>query len=81
MKEYIVSTDTEYEFEMHRFEELQELIRCKDCKHYEIWEMRKDGNADDKRYKPSVCTIGAYAIHRDEGWFCADAERKENETD
>lgn len=34
MKEYIVSTETAYEFEMRRFEELQELIRCKDCKYY-----------------------------------------------
>ncbi len=55
-----------------------ELIRCKDCKYYEIWEMKsgKDGYTDDKRYKPSVCTIGAFAVHRDENWFCADAERK-----
>ena len=32
MKEYIVNRDTAYEFEMSRFEELQELIRCKDCR-------------------------------------------------
>ena len=56
----------------------KEIIRCKDCKYYEIWEMKsgKDGYTDDKRYKPSVCTIGEFAVHRDENWFCADAKRK-----
>lgn len=56
----------------------EQIIRCKDCKYYEIWEMKsgKDGYTDDKRHKPSVCTIGAFAVHRDENWFCADAERK-----
>lgn len=74
MKEVIVNAE---DLVCLNKEKLQELIRCKDCKYYEIWEMKKDGYTDDKRYKPSVCTIGAYAIHRDEGWFCADAERKE----
>ena len=30
MKEYIVSEDS-YEYEMRRYDELKELIRCKDC--------------------------------------------------
>ena len=32
MKEYIVSENS-YEYEMRRYDELRELIRCKDCKH------------------------------------------------
>ena len=55
-----------------------EVIRCKDCKHYEIWQLKSD-YTDDKRYKPSVCVIGRYAVHRSEDWFCADAERRTDE--
>ena len=54
-----------------------EIIRCKDCKHYEIWQLKAD-YTDDKRYKPSVCTIGAYSVHRRPDWYCADAERRED---
>ena len=35
MKEYIVSENS-YEYEMRRYDELRELIRCKDCKFWEI---------------------------------------------
>ena len=54
------------------------VVRCRDCRFYEIWQMKsgKDGYTDDRRYKPSVCTVGRYAVHRDEDWFCADGERK-----
>ena len=55
--------------------EQSEIIRCKDCKHYEIWQLKSD-YTDDKRYKPSVCTIGAYSVHRSPDWYCADAERR-----
>lgn len=54
------------------------VIRCKDCKYYEIWQLKSD-YTDDKRYKPSVCTIGRYAVHRKPDWFCADAERRDDE--
>ena len=53
-----------------------EIIRCKDCVHYEIWQLKSD-YTDDKRYKPSVCVVGRYAVHRSEDWYCADAERSE----
>ena len=52
-----------------------EIIRCKDCKYYEIWQLKTD-YTDDKRCKPSVCVLGRYAVHRSEDWFCADAERR-----
>lgn len=39
-----------------------EIVRCKECKHY---------NAGFE------CLIEGYGIERDEDWFCADAERRE----
>lgn len=53
-----------------------ELIRCKDCKYYEVAELNYDGTPD-KRCKPSVCTNGKYAVERPEDWYCGDAEPKE----
>lgn len=41
-----------------------ELIRCKDCKHY---------NAGFE------CLIEGYGIERDKDWFCGDAERREED--
>lgn len=52
-----------------------EIIRCKDCKYYEIAWLQKDGT-DNKRYKPSICVRGRYGIVRKPDWFCADAERR-----
>ena len=67
MKEYIVSTDKAYEFEMQRFEELQELTRCKDCKHY------------TGRWctKYSTKQFDINDIYKDDNDFCSQAERKE----
>lgn len=67
MKEYIVSTDTAYEFEMGRFEELQELIRCKDCKHYTG---RWCTKFSTKQFDINDIYKGAHD-------FCSMAERKE----
>ena len=53
------------------------VVRCKYCKHYEIAELKKDGT-DDRRFKPSVCMKSYYAEPRDELWFCADGERRED---
>ena len=41
-----------------------EIIRCKDCKHY---------NAGFE------CLIEGYGIERSADWYCADAERRCNE--
>lgn len=51
-----------------------ELIRCKDCKWYEIYQLKKDGT-DDRRYKPSYCTLLRHNFKPD--WFCADGERRD----
>lgn len=51
------------------------IVRCKDCKYYEIWQLKADYTGD-KRYKPSVCTIGTYSVFRTPDWFCADGERR-----
>lgn len=83
MKEYIISADDvqaiEEEFNINlSFDKDDELIRCKDCKHYEVAELNYDGTPD-KRCKPSVCTNGKYAVERPEDWYCGDAEPKETE--
>ena len=53
-----------------------EIIRCRDCVHYEISRLKKDGT-DDKRYKRTACVNGANARYRPPDWYCADAERRE----
>lgn len=55
-----------------------ELIRCKDCKWYEIYQLKKDGT-EDRRHRPSYCVILSYKTRPD--WFCADGERREDEAD
>lgn len=53
------------------------VIRCKDCRYYEVYERKYDGSAD-KRFKPSICTRAyEYAVTKAPNWFCADAEPKE----
>ena len=52
-----------------------EIVRCRECKWYSIYEAKKDGSPD-KRYSPSVCLREIYAKRRDPDWFCADGERK-----
>lgn len=54
-------------------EKVQELVRCKDCKWYEIYQLKKDGT-DDRRYKPSYCVN--LAFHAQPDWYCADGERR-----
>lgn len=51
-----------------------EFIRCKDCMWYGIYELKKDGT-DDRRYKPSFCTL--YDRLQDPDWFCGDGVPKE----
>lgn len=41
-----------------------QIVRCKDCKHYNIG---------------FECLIEGYGIERDEDWYCADAERRTDE--
>lgn len=56
---------------------VQELVRCRDCKWYEIYQLKKDGT-DDRRYKPTYCTF--LRLHLPEDWYCADGKRREDET-
>ena len=50
-----------------------EVVRCKDCMWYEIYELKKDGT-DDRRYNPSFCT--RYDRLHDPDWFCGDGIRR-----
>lgn len=52
------------------------VVRCKDCKWYGTYQLTKYGEYD-KRYKPTVCIKGEYSIMRNEDWYCADGERRE----
>jgi hypothetical protein len=66
MKEYIVSNDDLYAVEMRRFDELKELIHCRDCIHF----------------KPFVENDGMWCdmleIDLGENGFCSYGERKDN---
>lgn len=76
MREYIVSTDKEYEFEMGRFEELQELIRCKDCVFWKNYCRVVDGvRSDHVCSKKRELDGTMYRTKADD--FCSQAERKE----
>lgn len=52
-----------------------EIVHCRECKHFAVYELKADGT-DDKRYKPSVCIKGEFAKRRNPDWFCADGERE-----
>ena len=54
-----------------------DVVRCRDCKHYAIAWLKKDGS-ENKRYRPSVCIHSRYAVSRNPDWFCADAERRDD---
>ena len=50
-----------------------EIIRCKDCLWYEIYQLKADGT-DDRRYKPSYCMLHSERHKGD--YYCADGERR-----
>jgi len=73
MKEYIVNRDTAYEFEMGRFEELQELVRCKDYKCMSNEIDQRDGS------DVFICNFNRWRRmegKRRDDFYCADGERK-----
>lgn len=55
-----------------------EVVRCKDCVWYVRSMIKQDGTIDE-RYKPDWCDL--YRRVREETYFCADGERKDNEID
>lgn len=50
------------------------VVRCEDCRWYEIAELKADGT-EDERFKPSLCVLQNRTM--DEDFYCADGERKE----
>lgn len=50
-----------------------EIIRCKDCKHYKVYNLCKDWKGNTKR-----CTLSAVATRASDD-FCSKAERRTNE--
>lgn len=55
-----------------------EVVRCKDCKWGERTRLKQDGT-DDMRYRRDYCTL--YSRRHEPSYFCADGERREDETD
>ena len=55
---------------------MTKLVRCRDCRWYEIYQLKQDGT-DDRRYNPSYCTLFRHRFKPD--WYCADGERKGEE--
>jgi hypothetical protein len=53
---------------------LGEIVRCGECKYYVIAQLKSD-YTEDKRYNPSVCVKGEFAVPHKSDWFCADGER------
>lgn len=49
-----------------------EVVRCKDCRWYEVNELKSDGT-EDKRYKPSMCMLHSRNFR--DNYYCADGER------
>lgn len=62
MKEYIVSENS-YEYEMRRYDELSELIRCKNCEHH--------------RDRINMCDI--WHRHTSREGYCHRAKKKHQE--
>ena len=54
--------------------DVRPVVLCRDCKWYEINELKKDGT-EDRRYKPSVCMLAEQ--RREPNHFCAGGEKRE----
>lgn len=76
VSEYIVK-ETGYPGAVKQ-EIVQELVRCKDCRWYEIYQLKKDGT-EDRRYNPEFCDL--YNRIRPDDYFCADGEARDDDTD
>ena len=61
---------------LHEIEaaDVRPVVLCRDCKWYQIDELKKDGT-EDRRYKPSVCMLAEQ--RRKPNHFCADGEKRE----
>lgn len=71
MAEYIVR-ESGYPGAINQ-EIVQELVRCRDCRWYEIYQLKKDGT-EDRRCKREFCALHSRKFPDD--YFCADGERK-----
>lgn len=61
MTEFIITCPSELDADGHyRIDRWKELIRCKDCKHYN----------KDKKWCQHIMSANG------DNWFCADGERK-----
>ena len=66
------------EIKLEKRVDLVPVVRCKDCKWY-VRSMIKQDCTLDKRYKRDWCDL--YSRAREETYFCADGERKDDESE
>jgi len=67
MTEYIVKFHHDERGIVKTWDEVGELIRCKDCKHYEQWTNHK------------ICMLlGSYYGNTQPNDYCSNAERRES---
>ena len=71
MSEFVIWVDDQNK---EKSKYVQELVRCKDCRWYEINELKSDGT-EDKRYKPSLCVLHSRSFR--DSYYCSDGERAE----
>lgn len=82
MTEYIVRYENEYLQLLP--DKMQELVRCKDCKHRPKepnWETYESGfDLEFPEGSKCPCRCGGdewYSWYPEDEWFCADGKRKE----
>ena len=61
-----------------RTSDMVPVVWCRVCRYYVVYQMKSDYTAD-RRYKPSVCIRGMYAVPRRPDWYCADGERRDGD--
>ena len=67
--------------------DMVEIVRCKDCKHRPVKNVDYEDNQWDRGYNikfpdykcPCQCEDGYYNKFPDDDWYCANAERREDE--
>lgn len=70
MSEFILVAYTEQEAEVCRqYSNMQELVRCKDCKYGE--------KTPTFRYYPNITWCNQHSTSHNDDWFCANGVKKE----
>lgn len=71
MSEYIMECNLDVQVGEYAYKRKAEIVRCKDCKHYEYWEFR------DGRIAHDCVRGGDYLFDTEPDGFCAWGKRRE----